>query len=258
MAGRSRRRLRGGADRFGSSPACSPCSSASRSSSSSSGRSRRARWRHALTTQVVLDALPLSLITTSVSLVITICFGLPLAVVLARRTLPGLGPARGRRRPPDRAAARGRRPRPAPRVRPSRPARRAAGARSGSRSRSRRSRSCWPRSSSRHRSSSAPRGPGSTASHASSRMPRASTAPASSTCSGGSRCPSRRAALAAGLVMTWARSLGEFGATIMFAGNVEGKTQTLPLVVYSGVQQRPASMRRSRPPRSWCWPPSGC
>jgi molybdate transport system permease protein len=40
-------------------------------------------------------------------------------------------------------------------------------------------------------------------------------------------------ALAAGLVMSWARSLGEFGATIMFAGNVEGKTQTLPLVVYS-------------------------
>jgi molybdate transport system permease protein len=40
-------------------------------------------------------------------------------------------------------------------------------------------------------------------------------------------------ALAAGIVMAWARSLGEFGATIMFAGNVEGKTQTLPLVVYS-------------------------
>ena len=33
--------------------------------------------------------------------------------------------------------------------------------------------------------------------------------------------------------MTWARSLGEFGATIMFAGNVQGRTQTLPLVVYS-------------------------
>ena len=39
-------------------------------------------------------------------------------------------------------------------------------------------------------------------------------------------------ALAAGLVMSWARSLGEFGATIMFAGNVEGRTQTLPLLVY--------------------------
>lgn len=40
-------------------------------------------------------------------------------------------------------------------------------------------------------------------------------------------------ALSAGLVMSWARSLGEFGATIMFAGNVQGRTQTLPLVVYS-------------------------
>ena len=48
--------------------------------------------------------------------------------------------------------------------------------------------------------------------------------------------PLASAALAAGLVMTWARSLGEFGATIMFAGNVEGRTQTLPLVVYSEFQ----------------------
>ena len=43
-------------------------------------------------------------------------------------------------------------------------------------------------------------------------------------------------ALAAGLVMTWARALGEFGATIMFAGNVAGVTQTLPLVVYGEFQ----------------------
>ncbi len=48
--------------------------------------------------------------------------------------------------------------------------------------------------------------------------------------------PLARAALTAGLVMTWARSLGEFGATIMFAGNVQGRTQTLPLVVYSEFQ----------------------
>ena len=40
-------------------------------------------------------------------------------------------------------------------------------------------------------------------------------------------------ALAAGAVMCWSRALGEFGATIMFAGNIEGRTQTLPLVVYS-------------------------
>ena len=45
--------------------------------------------------------------------------------------------------------------------------------------------------------------------------------------------PLAGSALAAGLVMSWARALGEFGATIMFAGNVAGRTQTLPLVVYA-------------------------
>ncbi len=48
--------------------------------------------------------------------------------------------------------------------------------------------------------------------------------------------PIAGAALAAGLVMSWARALGEFGATFMFAGNVEGRTQTLPLVVYAEFQ----------------------
>jgi molybdate transport system permease protein len=48
--------------------------------------------------------------------------------------------------------------------------------------------------------------------------------------------PLAGAALAAGLVMSWARALGEFGATIMFAGNVGGRTQTLPLVVYGEFQ----------------------
>jgi molybdate transport system permease protein len=48
--------------------------------------------------------------------------------------------------------------------------------------------------------------------------------------------PLAGAALAGGLVMSWARSLGEFGATIMFAGNIEGRTQTLPLAVYSEFQ----------------------
>ena len=45
--------------------------------------------------------------------------------------------------------------------------------------------------------------------------------------------PLASAALAGGLVMTWARALGEFGATIMFAGSLGGVTQTLPLVVYA-------------------------
>jgi molybdate transport system permease protein len=43
-------------------------------------------------------------------------------------------------------------------------------------------------------------------------------------------------ALAAGMVMCWSRALGEFGATIMFAGNLPGVTRTLPLVVYSEFQ----------------------
>jgi molybdate transport system permease protein len=45
--------------------------------------------------------------------------------------------------------------------------------------------------------------------------------------------PLAASALATGLVTTWARALGEFGATIMFAGSIQGTTQTLPLVVYA-------------------------
>jgi molybdate transport system permease protein len=48
--------------------------------------------------------------------------------------------------------------------------------------------------------------------------------------------PLAASALAAGIVMSWARALGEFGATIMFAGNLQGRTQTLPLVVYAEFQ----------------------
>ncbi len=39
-----------------------------------------------------------------------------------------------------------------------------------------------------------------------------------------------------GLLMTWARALGEFGATIMFAGNFQGRTQTMPLAIYIGLE----------------------
>jgi molybdate transport system permease protein len=45
--------------------------------------------------------------------------------------------------------------------------------------------------------------------------------------------------LAAGLVLTWARALGEFGATITFAGNLRGVTQTLPLAVFEEGQTDP-------------------
>ncbi len=42
--------------------------------------------------------------------------------------------------------------------------------------------------------------------------------------------------LAAGLALTWARALGEFGATITFAGNLQGRTQTLPLAVFVALE----------------------
>jgi molybdate transport system permease protein len=43
-------------------------------------------------------------------------------------------------------------------------------------------------------------------------------------------------AILSGGVMTWARSLGEFGATIIFAGNFPGRTQTMPLAIYIGFE----------------------
>ena len=45
--------------------------------------------------------------------------------------------------------------------------------------------------------------------------------------------------LFAGAVLCWARALGEFGATITFAGNLPGVTQTLPLAVYLAMETRP-------------------
>ncbi|GAA1503634.1 hypothetical protein GCM10009730_02940 [Streptomyces albidochromogenes] len=47
--------------------------------------------------------------------------------------------------------------------------------------------------------------------------------------------------LVAGAALTWARALGEFGATITFAGNLPGTTQTLPLQVYLLLQDEPAA-----------------
>jgi molybdate transport system permease protein len=48
--------------------------------------------------------------------------------------------------------------------------------------------------------------------------------------------PMARYALLSGGVMSWARALGEFGATIMFAGNFLGRTQTMPLAIYLGFE----------------------
>jgi molybdate transport system permease protein len=43
-------------------------------------------------------------------------------------------------------------------------------------------------------------------------------------------------ALLSGAVLAWARALGEFGATIIFAGNYPGRTQTMPLAIYIGFE----------------------
>ncbi len=48
--------------------------------------------------------------------------------------------------------------------------------------------------------------------------------------------PSAAPGLISGAAMSWARSLGEFGATLMFAGNLPGRTQTLPLAVYTALE----------------------
>jgi molybdate transport system permease protein len=51
--------------------------------------------------------------------------------------------------------------------------------------------------------------------------------------------PSIRPALVAGAVLAWARALGEFGATITFAGNFPRTTQTLPLLTYLKLESNP-------------------
>lgn len=48
--------------------------------------------------------------------------------------------------------------------------------------------------------------------------------------------PLARNSLLGGAIMAWARSLGEFGATIVFAGNFAGRTQTMPLAIYAAMQ----------------------
>lgn len=56
--------------------------------------------------------------------------------------------------------------------------------------------------------------------------------------------PMARNSLVAGAVLAWARALGEFGATIMFAGNRQGVTQTMPLAIYErfGAGDMPAAL----------------
>lgn len=51
--------------------------------------------------------------------------------------------------------------------------------------------------------------------------------------------PAIAPSMAAGAVLAWARAIGEFGATITFAGNFPGKTQTMPLAVYLALETDP-------------------
>ncbi len=48
-------------------------------------------------------------------------------------------------------------------------------------------------------------------------------------------------AVITGMMMTWARAMGEFGATLMFAGNLPGKTQTMPLAIYTLLYSDPTA-----------------
>lgn len=48
--------------------------------------------------------------------------------------------------------------------------------------------------------------------------------------------PLASSSILTGAIMAWARGLAEFGATIMFAGNLQGVTQTLPLAIYSAME----------------------
>ncbi|MEL7233461.1 MAG: ABC transporter permease subunit, partial [Chloroflexota bacterium] len=43
--------------------------------------------------------------------------------------------------------------------------------------------------------------------------------------------------LVAGAVLGWARAMGEFGATLIFAGSLRGRTQTMPLYIYSVLER---------------------
>lgn len=53
--------------------------------------------------------------------------------------------------------------------------------------------------------------------------------------------PAARESVGAGLALAWARALGEFGATITFAGNLGGRTRTLPLQTFVALESDPAS-----------------
>ena len=62
-------------------------------------------------------------------------------------------------------------------------------------------------------------------------------APTSGNCSAKSCSRWQDARSISGAILSWTRALGEFGATILFAGNLEGVTQTMPLAIYLGFER---------------------
>ena len=63
--------------------------------------------------------------------------------------------------------------------------------------------------------------------------PRGRSARARRAPSGGSRSPAPERGISTGMALAWGRALGEFGATLMFAGSFQGITQTVPLAIFA-------------------------
>ena len=165
-------------------------------------------------------ALRLSLWCSLWATVAALVFGVPLAWLLARVRVPRPGPGARAVHAVDGAAAGRRRRRPVLRARPARPGRPVPRpvVRLHAAVHDRRRRSS-PRPSSPCRSWSSPSRPPSASSTSATRTRPARSARRAGTCSAASPCPAIRPGLVAGAVLAWARALGEFGATITFAGN---------------------------------------
>jgi molybdate transport system permease protein len=58
--------------------------------------------------------------------------------------------------------------------------------------------------------------------------------------------PLARSGILSGTILAWARSMGEFGATIMIAGNIPGETRTIPLTIYSLLETPDGSRQAAR------------
>jgi molybdate transport system permease protein len=190
---------------------------------------------HALGSDVARDALIVSLKTSAIAHAAVLLFGTPAAWVLARKRFRGAGlvlalvelplvlpPASRASRCSPRSAAPGCSATSSTRWGPD-PVH--ADGRSSSRSRSSRARSTSAVRSRRSRPSTG---------RCSTRLARWARRRA---CVRACRPAARRGGLGAASALALARGLGEFGATIIFAGSLQGVTQTLPLAIYAQFDQ---------------------